>query len=58
MNYSTYIQHLAYLLKVQIDIDFMRAYYAKRGINYVPLFNPLSEKLPVARQRANATVPL
>jgi len=58
MNYSTYIQHLAYLLKVQIDVDFMRAYYAKRGICYVPLFNPLSERLPVARQRATAFIPL
>lgn len=58
MNYQTYIQHLAYLLKVQIDVDYMRAYYAKRGINYAPLYNPLSERLPVARQRAIATIPL
>jgi len=50
--------HLTYLLKTQIDIDFMRAYYAKKGVKYVPLFNPLSEKLPVASQRAIATVPL
>ena len=58
MNYQTYIQHLAFLLKVQIDVDFMRAYYAKRGVNYVPLFNPLSEKLPVARNRATTFIPL
>ncbi|OPY16547.1 MAG: hypothetical protein A4E23_01714 [Methanomethylovorans sp. PtaU1.Bin073] len=58
MNYQTYIQHLAFLLKAQIDIDFMRAYYSKRGICYAPLYNQLSEKLPVARQRATTFIPL
>lgn len=58
MNYQTYIQHLAFLLKAQKDIDFMRAYYLKRGINYAPLYNPLSERLPVARQRATTFIPL